>query len=887
MLYGRDVAGTCVNWQGASWSCKEWERLSVLIGALGQAGFRVVFAFPSEGRSIHEIIKQEDACRSFVPKTMELSAENAREFDTFIDESYPKFKPEPSSSKPDSKFPEYYTNLKHQSDALNVFKDIHDAVMEECKREADFAEFLYAVCLFRQSRRPSALFYEAVQQCQNRFNVNGIDNDLQRSRRAIEWVSFLEKNRVFYKKAGGHSWMHRDIRLALRRSLDNQIVERTANPSAFCHRLARMHFWIGDWYEKAFLATGFAKPMLECLHHRFQSALMSVYSIPSDLLDRKDSKAIQRHRAMIFRYSVIAMTKSLLVSRQYLKLWLANIHGFGMFEGESKNFAMEKLEQVAEQLQSANGLPDIDAIVEEFKTMLIETDRSIRREADLSYSGYAIPMSVQNPASTLKEKVRKQLDAVLGATYKQASAWDSELEGLFRSTRQQFPIECVHLLRDSMSIDVRDTKRKFNSSRYARSKGLAIDRLAMDFGKLLPFLCLIEGLAYAQLRRAKYRSHESAGGPTPSSLQIDVRIEWLKVTRLCHLGIDWCKHLRVGCFAMDCELRVRMLSYYAVALANLDRFFEAHRRINEANGINSKRELPASHVEMAKLSIRRAEVLLTEAHRLTEVLAVLRDNENKVAWLTVKGSTKPENFRCLFTKKNFWVFDDTKIPEDIGDESRNRMRLHPSAKLIQPLLLGLEDDCRVKVCLHPSAVECIPDVAITPKVYQASIDSLVRLLVATLDDAWFTIENAERLLSGRSQSSLWWGRIALMKLRAFGYQAHVFGPDGYEEMRMLAYRHRRINPQFMIRIFENAMLNNGTSLYRELRLIRYMAMCLVSFAKCGDDLERLRDMSEDLQRRLELRRSQAGEMDRIFELAEEGFKTAQEEIARMQAESRG
>jgi NAD-dependent SIR2 family protein deacetylase len=865
ILYGRDVAGSCVSWDGSDWKAVDWKCLSLLIGALGQAGFHLVFAYPSKDRLTSEQAKQTKAIGKRTSSNIDLGHPlTTSEWRNFVGVDLPTTNQEATLATPVSAdaFPETFTSLQQPNDALSAFQSMHDAVMKKCHSDPMFADFLYAVCLFRQSRRPSALFYEAVQPCSNRFNVYGVDNDLMRSQLATEWVSFLEQNRVFYKKAGGHSWMHRDIRITLRQSLDYHFRAREDRKSAFCHSLARSHFWIGDWYEKAFLATGFAKPMLECLHHRFQSAKASIYSIPSDLLDRREEKgaeqAIQRHRAMLFRYSVIAMTKSLIMSRQYLKLWLANIHGFGMFDQEASTSVLKVLRNISMQIEPKAKPADMDEILAEFETALVETDRSIRREADLAFSGYANPVSTQSTNKALKGNVRTQLDTVLGATYLAPEEWHDALKGLYQAAEAQFPEACIQLLRDSMPVTDATPLQRFDSNAYAKDKGESMDRLAKDFGNLLPLLFLIEGLAYAQLRRAKFRSHHAHGSAVRfASYQMKVRVEWLKVTRLCNLGIDWCKHLRVGSFQMECELRVRMHSYYAVALANLDRFFEAHRHINQANGINSKRDLPPSNVELAKLSIRRAEVLLTEAHRFSQVLELLRDPEKP--WPKSEPpepSEPPRNFRKVFAEEAPWCFENSL------SESNEGPALPPSA---------LPNS--VQVYLHRSAIECIPDVTLTHKAHSDAIDSLIRLLVATLDDAWFTIENAERLLSGRSQSSLWWGRIALMKLRAFGYQSHVFGKNDFEEMRMLAYKHRRINPQGMLRIFDNAMLNNGGSTYRELRLIRYMAMCIVSFAKCGDDRELLAAMAVALEQKLNTA-VKSGEMPKVYQLAWKGCQDA-------------
>jgi hypothetical protein len=40
-----------------------------------------------------------------------------------------------------------------------------------------------------------------------------------------------------------------------------------------------------------------------------------------------------------------------------------------------------------------------------------------------------------------------------------------------------------------------------------------------------------------------------------------------------------------------------------------------------------------------------------------------------------------------------------------------------------------------------------------------------------MDDAWVTLENAERMLAGRNRSSQWWGRLCNLRLRIFALHA--------------------------------------------------------------------------------------------------------------------
>ncbi|HET6410119.1 MAG TPA: hypothetical protein VFG14_19675, partial [Chthoniobacteraceae bacterium] len=683
-----------------------------------------------------------------------------------------------------------------------------------------------------------ALFYEAVQPCGNRFNRNGIDNDVRRFRFAEKAIGELEKQRVFYTKAGGSSWMHRDIRVALHTMLDRVPWKKHDRLYWHSQSVGRTHFWIGDWYEKAFYSTGFSKPVFEALHHYFQAARLARFALPKGLTET-DHKDVQSHRFLLVRSALNAMTKLLLVARPFLKLWMANLHGFPMFDF-SRNKGKESYAHLndwlwpesdpemlrmnpEQQVQLGGAFKLLCSVVE-------NTQRAIRNEADIQIAPEITSGNLGLVTAGIE--VQQQLDSLLSHVYKNANEWNFASQELIACLATVFGNSVPKILEAyEVCLPIGKTPASITKAGHARNKGQVVTALGERLEKLPALMSIVDAIAYAQMRRAKFRGHIVLKHEQEQAWRReDVRGEWLRVTRICNLGIDWCKHLPPDALRLDLELRVRLHSYYAVALANLDRFYEAHRHLTEALAIQSKHLWASPRIEQAKLSLRRAEVVLTEAHRVGHVLRLFAKECNipeieRTGTFSKSGKTF---LQCLHDNGMCDHLNDTEDPE----KGLFRIEWHQSVR-----------ECLVVGNDNPAVV----------------LGMLRRLLAAMLDDAWFAIENAEKALSGQSQSSLWWGRIALMKLRACGYQLNLWTRGiqrsggkklSSPHLKMLAYRHRRINPQGIWRLFETARLNDRhadpSMKYREFRLVRYVAICLRVFAHCKDETDFVYERIEEL-----------------------------------------
>lgn len=239
----------------------------------------------------------------------------------------------------------------------------------------------------------------------------------------------------------------------------------------------------------------------------------------------------------------------------------------------------------------------------------------------------------------------------------------------------------------------------------------------------------------------------------------------------------------------ELKFKSKLHTIYGLALANLDRFYEAHRHLNEATGILSKSGSPADATASGIVRLRRAEVFLTEASRLRELVFYVSKapDENKTgkdgSWRAVRKTLLEDNFsHGGFVE----VFDPATMTKG-----------HQLPPAVMSLLNDWEDS--------GNSVEDL----------QRFQNCIKKMQVAALDDAWIALENAQRSLSGRSQSSLWWGRLAGMTLRVFGEECT---DSGFES---LAYRVKLDHEEMVLSIFSRGMLAANADPYRRLRLVDY------------------------------------------------------------------
>jgi hypothetical protein len=165
------------------------------------------------------------------------------------------------------------------------------------------------------------------------------------------------------------------------------------------------------------------------------------------------------------------------------------------------------------------------------------------------------------------------------------------------------------------------------------------------------------------------------------------------VSVLCNTTLEFCRLLHPNLDNFEKKERIKALCLYSVALSRLGRFYEAHRRLNEADALLSKYKSSDNDVLLGILKLRRAEAHLSESIF--------------VKWYITK-SEKLETLNENHVSQRYF-----------GQEFENDKHFEKG----------------------------------------------MRIALAKLDDAWCTLENAEKLLAGQTHSPLWWARLCSLKLQ--------------------------------------------------------------------------------------------------------------------------
>ncbi|MEM9703547.1 MAG: hypothetical protein AAF907_14005, partial [Planctomycetota bacterium] len=276
----------------------------------------------------------------------------------------------------------------------------------------------------------------------------------------------------------------------------------------------------------------------------------------------------------------------------------------------------------------------------------------------------------------------------------------------------------------------------------------------------------------------------------------------LAATVACNVGEDLCKRLPPALLDFECRSLVKLNALYALALANLGRFYEAHRRLNDAHATLSAAPnvSPADH---AAVRLRRAECLLTECVWLELVLdRVIKKQADRPE---EDQSKKPKTERSYIVREDiksrskpvgsFWYLSDRfqevdkhlrpvknkkSIPPD--ERVRSIKQLLGTDRLIlldageegQPtwsvdavnaILQAGNFKKRPVVFLPPRIAECLRK---SIRTEDRRGNRLTSLFLSLLDEAAVLLDQAESDLAECSQSTLWWSRVHLLRLRIYG-----------------------------------------------------------------------------------------------------------------------
>jgi hypothetical protein len=139
------------------------------------------------------------------------------------------------------------------------------------------SRFLYSLTLYGQSRYWSSLVSWASLKAPESLRIDGEDNDRQRADIAARWLKELEDAGLTHKNSGGAVFIYEDVKKNIQEYLEKKIVEIVNDNKVLCDYQdisvlrAECHQGIADWYVKLFRTSGDPLTVFESIKHRLDT----------------------------------------------------------------------------------------------------------------------------------------------------------------------------------------------------------------------------------------------------------------------------------------------------------------------------------------------------------------------------------------------------------------------------------------------------------------------------------------------------------------------------------------------------------------------------------------------------------------------------------------
>jgi len=716
----------------------------------------------------------------------------------------------------------------------------------------------YGASLFRQSRHYTAFLIEGILRCPERFNPYGIDNDLVRDELVGEWLDRYNKDpRIFYRKPGGAAWTYRDLRLGVRCLAEVASAASAAasggDPRSLLpcqERRARAHFYIGDWYLRAFQVSGDANPLMEAAYHfyhcikhapeantrRPEIAQSSLLIVPAAARGPAASdRFLAEYRVAWWRLGLNQLLRTLRLGGPALRFWFGPAETTAWFSGDS---ASDVPKQVDRSLKACLSDPstaheadgDLVALLRAELKQLAERPKNnprihtyaslagipsrggSKRGKPLVFTGtqmfggqtdsFAVEKDKEDEDPVLREPPLDRRDPMWWA----GSTSEGLINDLFELTQ---PFVDGVTEKAPSRVDVFRVEMKGFDRDPAR--GLVQLQQLVEWSFLL-------------LRRAKREEHAAcligAEGATSEAIPHEYRItltpmscrrQWVRTCLFAQCALDMAAWLGPGADGFVGREMSKTMAIYGVALARLHRFSEAHRRLNHAHALLSGGGASVPAVLHGILEIRRAEVHLLEASLGCEIATMIEASEGEFRRKDADGFQK--DFKDHLGRRRYEL---KNLPQRRQDAiSTWFARQMTAVRDEETPLVGLQ-----------------------------------RQAMARCDDAWSCLERAERLLAGRTHSPRWWGRLRALQLRAFSLTAGLVGRDSVP-YRPLTSRIRRDLPGALETLWREGQAAAPDDYYNRVRVLDYYLRALTAHKTKLPWKEDLDGEMKELQAQLE------------------------------------
>ena len=599
--------------------------------------------------------------------------------------------------------------------------------------------FLFGLSLLRRARPPSVFLTDPLFRSPGINQGDQVDNDWLRECFAKRWLTELNERTLIWWKPGGNHWMFLDARRRLKSELQREsgglfkTIDGRSDPVSANSMSARAHYWIARWYFRAFCSTNHGVPLIESMYHFLQA----VRNIPQALRETPEPSVPageNQYRTRLFIRVISDWVKATQMGRASLVFW----YDFAAVEAY---FGKEPISRIEGSIIEVVGvlkrdgnplLRRADSIRARLIAELEECRHSLLRETRIPPE--LIPKRDRDSRSKFESKImaipEDCSDAVLGK-----KTLCAKLRIGTNGSRRHFRFKRGEILDPVRYTDLRDGALELADTQSAQ--------------ELCRTIATLSEQSYRLLKRAKAMEfHSALVRPSRRRELASMRAKpyWLYVINLSRVVLDLCSFSSPDHLAFEIRTRVSVLGQYAVALARLGRFLQAHRRLNEAHALLLRWSNGGERSLFAMLELRRAEVRLLEAERVRLV----------------------------------WESGDEDLKKWIASEAVGSEELENGPGAAERILRRQVRELYLEGFGAPTTGEALSVTAERLKRH------LEQLMVAKLDDAWSSIEGAEALLSGQVRTSIWWGRLCGVKLRFFAN----FSRAQIGSWELLAFRRR-------------------------------------------------------------------------------------------------
>lgn len=444
--------------------------------------------------------------------------------------------------------------------------------------------FVYALTLFRHARHPAALCSWSLLKAPKQLRIDGGDNDEERAITGCNWLAKLETLGATRVKPGGFVWMHRDVKQNLRDTLE-KAVPRLRKLRAECHQ------GIADWYAKLFRSSNDPLAALESVYHRLccidyakqfgtEGLCGSVEHVQqTSFTEAVATLRLARRRILACGHFTASTNLMQAIADHALEL------------AQEGNARAHQLWCLCCELQRdfAAGVTDFDTALRE--NMRIRSDEEQQRSSPPGSNPRVSSATGAMTSDGLRLLILEHREAHLLAGLRSYEAAEECFGEFFRE------IDLVLPLRPSVKKAVwktRDKAREWLDGPRASEDALKETVTALRRYMFLEMLIAqIHGLCgKARKRRDTLQRAE---------------LVYVAATDLMR-GVDDSGFLQ--------RENAYIRTSYSVLLANMGRYYEARRRLNEARGYLAQSDMPSDAVAWAVVDLRRAEIHLRQVEAL-------------------------------------------------------------------------------------------------------------------------------------------------------------------------------------------------------------------------------------------------------------------------------